>query len=81
MERIELNGNEWVADENCILHAAGQQFQISIKKAIITRLGLKARDIIKIYVKKVGHTEEEPRVIKNNFNVESKEEETEEEFN
>ena len=67
MEQIMLSGNEWAVDENCIVHAAGPQFQISIKKDMASKLGLKSRDIIKIYAKKVGHKEKAPREIKNNF--------------
>ena len=74
MEQIILSGNEWAVDENCIVHAAGAQFQISIKKDVVTRLNLRGRDIIKIYAKKVSHNEEEPREIKNNFKQEYKEE-------
>ncbi len=74
MEEIKLSGDEWAVDENCILHAAGAQFQISIKKDVVTRLKLKARDIIKIYAKKISHNEDEPREIKNNFKKEYKEE-------
>jgi len=70
MEQTILSGNEWAVDENCIVHAAGNQFQISIKKNIATRLKLQARDIIKIYAKKTSHNEEEPREIKNNFREE-----------
>ena len=67
MEQITISGNEWAVDETCIVHAAGQQFQISIKKDMAEKLGLKPRDIIKIYAKKVGHKEKESREIKNNF--------------
>ena len=74
MEQIILSGNEWAVDETCIVHAAGNQFQISIKKDIATRLKLKARDIIKIYARKISHEENEPREIKNNFKKEYKEE-------
>lgn len=70
MEQMILSGNEWAVDENCIVHAAGNQFQISIKKDMAERLKLKARDIIKIYAKKMSHNEEEPREIKNNFKEE-----------
>ena len=67
MEQINLDGDEWAVDENCIVHAAGNQFQISIKKSVAEKLELEARDIIKIYVKKVGHKEKGAREIKNNF--------------
>ena len=70
MEQIMLSGDEWAVDENCIVHAAGNQFQISIKKNVTDKLKLKARDVIKIYVKKVSHNEDEPREIKNNFKKE-----------
>ncbi len=67
MEQISLNGDEWAVDERCIVHAAGNQFQISIKKDMVEKLKLGARDIIKIYAKKEGHIEKEAREIKNNF--------------
>ena len=74
MEQTIISGDEWAVDENCILHAAGAQFQISIKKSVVDKLKLEARDVIKIYVKKVSHNEEDPREIKNNFKKEFKEE-------
>ncbi len=67
MEQINLNGEEWAVDESCIVHAAGNQFQISIKKDTAEKLGLQARDVIKIYAKKVGHKDKEARKIKNSF--------------
>ena len=67
MEQITLSGDEWIADEKCIVHAAGNQLQISIKKCVSDKLKLKARDTIKIYVKKIGHEEKSPREIKNSF--------------
>ena len=67
MEEIRLSGNEWAIDETCIVHAAGNQYQVSIKKGMAEKLKLQARDTIKIYAKKVGHKEKEPREIKNNF--------------
>ncbi len=70
MEQITLDGTEWAVDETCIVHAAGNQLQMSIKKDMAEKLGIKARDIIKIYAKKVGHKDKEPREIKNNFKKE-----------
>ncbi len=70
MEQISLSGDEWAVDENCIVHAAGPQFQISIKKDMVEKLKLSQRDIIKIYAKKVGHKEGRAREIKNNFKKE-----------
>ncbi|KKN19163.1 hypothetical protein LCGC14_0948490 [marine sediment metagenome] len=70
MEKIILEGTEWAVDENCIVHAAGNQFQISVKTDLARKLNLSPRDIIKIYAKKVGHKEQEPREIKNNFKKE-----------
>ncbi len=70
MEEIKLSGNEWAVDENCIVHAAGAQLQISIKKDVKDKLKLNPRDLIKIYVKKVGHKETPSREIKNNFKKE-----------
>ena len=67
MEEIKLSGNEWAVDENCIVHGAGVQLQISIKNNLKDKLKLEPRDIIKIYVKKVGHKEEPSREIKNKF--------------
>ena len=70
MEQISLDGDEWAVDENCIVHAAGNQFQISIKKNAAEKLELVARDIIKMYIKKVGHKEKGARQINNNFQKE-----------
>ena len=70
MEQIMLSGNEWAVDENCIVHAAGAQLQISIKKDVKDKLKLSPKDIIKIYVKKVGHKETPSREIKNKFKKE-----------
>ncbi len=72
MEQTIISGDEWAVDENCIVHAAGAQFQISIKKDLAERLKLKARDIIKIYAKRIGSKEEEAREIRNNFKKEYK---------
>ena len=77
MEEIKLSGNEWAVDENCIVHAAGNQLQISIKKDVKDKLKLEPRDIIKIYVKKVGHKETPSREIKNKFKKEPEEEKEE----
>ncbi len=70
MEQIKLSGDEWAVDENCIVHGAGAQLQISIKKDVKDKLKLSPKDIIKIYVKKVGHNENPSREIKNNFKKE-----------
>ncbi len=67
MEQITLDGNEWAVDEACIVHAAGNQLQISIKKDVKSKCKLEPRDIIKIYVKKVGHEEKKAREINNKF--------------
>ncbi len=67
MEEIKLNGEEWAVDENCIVHAAGPNLQVSVKKSMIEKLKLGPRDVIKIYARKVGHKEERARNIKNNF--------------
>ncbi|HEC64117.1 MAG TPA: hypothetical protein ENI23_02350 [bacterium] len=68
MEEIKLDGEEWAVDEVCIVHAAGAQFQVSIKKAMAEKLKLEARDKIKIYAKKVGHADKAPRKVNNSFN-------------
>ncbi len=73
MEEIKLSGNEWAVDDNCIVHGAGAQLQISIKKHVRDKLKLGPRDIIKIYVKKEGHNENPSREIKNNFKKEKEE--------
>ena len=70
MEQISLSGDEWAVDETCIVHAAGKQLQMSIKKDMAEKLKIGPRDIIKIYAKKVGHKEEKAREIKNNFKKE-----------
>ena len=70
MEQIILSGNEWAVDDNCIVHGAGAQLQISVKKSVRDKLKLDPKDIIKIYVKKVGHNENPSREIKNNFKKE-----------
>ena len=70
MEQIILSGSEWAVDESCIVHAAGPQLQISIKKDVKDKLKLSPKDIIKIYVKKVGHKETPSREIKNKFKKE-----------
>ena len=71
MEQIILDANEYAVDESCIVHAAGNQFQISIKRDMAEKLKLGPRDLIKVYAKKVGHKEADPREIKNNFKKEA----------
>ena len=67
MEQIIISGNEWSSDERCIVHKAGNQFQIVLKKKLMDSLKLGERDLIKIYVKKVGHLDKEKREIKSGF--------------
>ena len=67
MEQIIISGDEWSSDEQCIVHKAGNQFQIVLKKQLIDSLKLGERDLIKIYAKKVGHLDKEKRKIKSGF--------------
>ncbi|HEC66435.1 MAG TPA: hypothetical protein ENI23_14205 [bacterium] len=67
MEQIMISGPEWSSDEQCIVHQAGNQFQIVLKKRVIDSLKLGERDLIKIYVKKVGHLDKEKRKITSGF--------------
>jgi len=78
MEETKISGEEWAVDENCLVHKAGNQFQISIKQAMVGKLNLKGRDVIKIYAKVIGHEEKQKREIKNNFNKPKEETEIEE---
>lgn len=78
MEQITISGEEWSSDGQCIVHNAGNQFQIVLKKKLIDLLKLKERDLIKIYVKKVGHLDKEKRKIKSGFSNKKVEDESSE---
>jgi len=60
-EQVILSGKDFLCDPNCLIHRSGRNLSITLKKFIIRRLGLKPRDILKIYVCKEGHEVAPPK--------------------
>jgi|TARA_B100002003_G_scaffold243964_1_gene269216 hypothetical protein len=52
MEQTTLSGDEW-EDGKYVLFGKGDRLAINLRKSMVQALGLKPRDEVKIYVKKV----------------------------
>jgi len=68
-EQVILSGKEFCSDPNCVLHKSGVNLMISLKKHLIRTLDLKHRDIVKIYIVKVGHDDNKPRKVNTLFTL------------